>query len=66
MTLPAGARVNVVGAGLAGALLALLLARRGLEVVLYERRPDPRQVRPERAHAARSSAPACSRACSRC
>jgi len=48
MTLPAGARVNVVGAGLAGALLALLLARRGLEVVLYERRPDPRQVRPER------------------
>ena len=48
MTLPAGARVNVVGAGLAGALLALLLARRGLEVVLYERRPDPRQGQPER------------------
>jgi len=48
MTLPAGARVNIVGAGLAGALLALLLARRGLAVTLYERRPDPRQVRPER------------------
>ena len=40
--------VNIVGAGLAGALLALLLARRGLAVTLYERRPDPRQVRPER------------------
>jgi kynurenine 3-monooxygenase len=42
------ARINIVGAGLAGALLALLLARRGLAVTLYERRPDPRQVRPER------------------
>jgi kynurenine 3-monooxygenase len=43
-----GAHVNIVGAGLAGALLALLLARRGLRVRLYERRPDPRQSRPER------------------
>jgi len=42
------AHINIVGAGLAGALLALLLARRGLAVTLYERRPDPRQVRPER------------------
>jgi kynurenine 3-monooxygenase len=40
--------VNIVGAGLAGALLALLLARRGLGVTLYERRPDPRQAQPER------------------
>jgi kynurenine 3-monooxygenase len=40
--------INIVGAGLAGALLALLVARRGIEVTLYERRPDPRQVRPER------------------
>ena len=40
--------VTIVGAGLAGALLALLLARRGLRVALYERRPDPRQVAPER------------------
>jgi kynurenine 3-monooxygenase len=40
--------VNIVGAGLAGALLALLLARRGLQVALYERRPDPRQAAPER------------------
>jgi len=48
MRLPAGARINIVGAGLAGALLALLLARRGLAVALYERRADPRQARPER------------------
>jgi kynurenine 3-monooxygenase len=40
--------VTIVGAGLAGALLALLLARRGLEVTLYERRADPRQAEPER------------------
>ncbi|MBV9725102.1 MAG: NAD(P)-binding protein, partial [Gammaproteobacteria bacterium] len=44
----AARQVSIVGAGLAGALLALLLARRGLSVALYERRPDPRQVRPER------------------
>jgi len=41
-------QVNIIGAGLAGALLAVLLARRGLAVTLYERRPDPRQARPER------------------
>src|SRR5579864_5987612 len=40
--------INIVGAGLAGALLALLLARRGLAVALFERRPDPRQSSPER------------------
>lgn len=40
--------VNIVGAGLAGALLAVLLARRGQHVALYERRSDPRQSRPER------------------
>ena len=40
--------VNIVGAGLAGSLLALLLARRGLAVTLHERRPDPRQTQPER------------------
>ncbi len=48
MSALAEARVNIVGAGLAGALLALLLARRGIAVALYERRPDPRQVLPER------------------
>jgi kynurenine 3-monooxygenase len=41
-------RVNIVGAGLAGALLAVLLARRGYHVALFERRPDPRQSQPER------------------
>jgi kynurenine 3-monooxygenase len=39
--------VRIVGAGLAGALLALLCARRGLQVTLYERRADPRQSHPE-------------------
>lgn len=37
------ASVNIVGAGLAGALLALMLARRGLRVTVYERRSDPRR-----------------------
>ncbi|MFN7293469.1 MAG: FAD-dependent oxidoreductase, partial [Lysobacteraceae bacterium] len=32
----------IVGAGLAGALLALLLARRGHRVDVFERRPDQR------------------------
>lgn len=41
-------RVAVVGAGLAGCLLATLLARRGIEVTVYERRPDPRVTGPER------------------
>jgi kynurenine 3-monooxygenase len=40
--------VNIVGAGLAGALLAVLLARRGFSVDLYDRRPDPRQAENER------------------
>jgi len=34
--------VNVIGAGLAGSLLAILLARRGFKVTVYERRGDPR------------------------
>ncbi|MGB6452103.1 MAG: NAD(P)/FAD-dependent oxidoreductase [Steroidobacteraceae bacterium] len=40
--------VNIVGAGLAGALLAVLLARRGFAVDLYDRRPDPRLAESER------------------
>jgi kynurenine 3-monooxygenase len=40
--------VAVVGAGLAGCLLACYLARRGYQVTMYERRPDPRQGTPER------------------
>ncbi len=38
----------VVGAGLAGCLLATLLGRRGVQVAVYERRPDPRLVGAER------------------
>ncbi|WP_283134665.1 FAD-dependent oxidoreductase [Rhizohabitans arisaemae] len=34
--------VVIVGAGLSGSLMALLLARRGHDVEVYERRPDPR------------------------
>ena len=36
-------RVVVVGAGLAGSLLATYLARRGIAVEVVERRPDPRE-----------------------
>jgi kynurenine 3-monooxygenase len=39
--------VNIVGAGLAGALLAVLLARRGLKINIFEKRADPRQSQPE-------------------
>jgi kynurenine 3-monooxygenase len=40
--------VAIVGAGLAGCLLATLLARRGTDVTVYERREDPRVTAPER------------------
>ena len=40
--------VNIVGGGLAGALLAVLLARRGFAVDVYDRRPDPRLAASER------------------
>ncbi|MGR6321638.1 NAD(P)/FAD-dependent oxidoreductase [Micromonospora soli] len=40
--------IAVVGAGLAGCLLACFLARRGYPVALYERRPDPRTGQVER------------------
>jgi kynurenine 3-monooxygenase len=38
------AGINIIGAGLAGSLLAILLARRGFKVTVFERRPDPRVV----------------------
>ncbi|WP_030167705.1 FAD-dependent oxidoreductase [Spirillospora albida] len=41
-------RVAIVGAGLAGCLLAVLLGRRGVPVTVYERRPDPRVAGAER------------------
>lgn len=37
-------QVTVIGAGLAGSLLAIFLARCGVRVEVYERRPDPRRV----------------------
>lgn len=43
-----GSEVAIVGAGLAGCLLACFLARRGLRVSLFERRADPRRGEPER------------------
>jgi kynurenine 3-monooxygenase len=36
--------ITVIGAGLAGALLATLLAREGFRVEVYERHPDPREA----------------------
>jgi kynurenine 3-monooxygenase len=34
--------ITIIGAGPAGCLLGILLARRGISVDIYERRPDPR------------------------
>ena len=39
---PRSGAVSIVGAGPTGALLAVLLQRRGLAVTLYDSRPDPR------------------------
>ncbi len=39
----AGASISIVGAGPTGALLAILLGRRGVRVTLFESRPDPMQ-----------------------
>lgn len=39
--------IHIIGAGPAGCVLALLLARRGHEVHLHERRGDPRSTTPE-------------------
>ena len=40
--------INIVGAGMAGSLLAVLLAKRGFAVSLYDKRPDPRVAAAER------------------
>lgn len=42
MTSQGSRHITIVGAGLAGALLATLLARRGWQVDVYEKRGDPR------------------------
>lgn len=47
MSVRSGAGFNIVGAGLAGSLLAILLARRGFRVTVYERRADPRGASPD-------------------
>ena len=39
--------IPIIGAGPTGALLAILLQRRGIEVELFETRPDPRDARVE-------------------
>lgn len=46
--MPPAEPVAVIGAGLAGCLLATLLGRRGLNVTVYERRADPRVTGAER------------------
>jgi len=38
--------ITIIGAGPAGCLLGILLARRGMPVAIYERRPDPRSTPP--------------------
>ena len=46
MKTPRGtSEITLVGAGLAGSLLAVFLARRGYRVTLLERRLDPRKGR---------------------
>ena len=36
-------KITLVGAGLAGSLFAVMLGKRGHDVTIYERRPDPRK-----------------------
>jgi kynurenine 3-monooxygenase len=43
LTVAETGRITVIGAGLAGALLATLLAQAGFRVVVYERHADPRR-----------------------
>ena len=49
MRTDSGQPINIVGAGLAGALLGVMLMRRGSGALrLWDRRPDPRRTRSER------------------
>ena len=36
--------IHIAGAGLAGALLAIMLVQKGHKVKVYEKRPDPRKA----------------------
>jgi kynurenine 3-monooxygenase len=38
-------KITLVGAGLAGSLFAVMLGKRGHQVTIYERRPDPRKAK---------------------
>lgn len=38
-------RINIIGGGLSGSLVAVYLAKRGFDVHLYERRPDMRSTK---------------------
>lgn len=38
-------RICIIGAGLAGTMMAILLAKLGYRVTVYEKREDPRVVR---------------------
>ena len=38
-------KIAVVGAGLAGSLQAILMAKKGYEVSVFERRPDLRKAK---------------------
>ena len=42
-----GREFSILGAGLAGSLAAIYLTRRGHDVTVYERRPDPRVRNPD-------------------
>jgi kynurenine 3-monooxygenase len=46
MKISATKRVTIAGAGLAGSTLAMMFARRGVRVDLFERWPDPARVTP--------------------
>lgn len=39
-----GKKIIILGAGLVGSLLSILLAKKGYEVTVYEKRPDPRKT----------------------
>lgn len=43
MKIDPGTKITIAGAGLAGTLLAVLLARKGYTVEVFERNPDPRK-----------------------
>src|SRR5690606_13843087 len=39
-----GKKIIILGAGLVGSLLSILLAKKGYEIIVYEKRPDPRKA----------------------